>query len=202
LNLNNIKEILSQDTFIKLDTYHQINNKRISIKYKEKKLPNIILQNSKRNTLEDINNESFLGLNCIKKNFLKIPHHKKNKNKNKNLSEKKRHIFILDNITKFKNRIQMENEKKRRICSKCKKAALFKRDDLNFIRCLNCQNVFCKYCLKKYNNPNNLNKNFLCINCYRKRKKRIKLSILTKMKYEILLVFGGFFIVIIGFTKY
>ena len=31
---------------------------------------------------------------------------------------------------------------------------------------------------------------------------RLTISILTKMKYEILLVFGGFFIVIIGFTKY
>ena len=121
-----------KDTFIKLDTYHQINNKRISIKFNEKKLPNIILEHSKRNSLEAINNESFLGLNCLKKNFLKVPHN--NQNNNKNLFEKKRHVFKIDNITKFKNRIQMENEKKRRICSKCKKPALFKRDDLNYIR--------------------------------------------------------------------
>ena len=200
LNLNNIKGILTPDTFIKLDTYHQINNKRISIKFNEKKLPNIILEHSKRNSLEAINNESFLGLNCLKKNFLKVPHN--NQNNNKNLFEKKRHVFKIDNITKFKNRIQMENEKKRRICSKCKKPALFKRDDLNYIRCLNCQNVFCKYCLKKFNNSNNLYKNFFCIHCFRKRKKKIKFSCLTKMKYEILLVFGGFFTVIIGFTKY
>ena len=66
---------------------------------------------------------------------------------------------------------------------------------------LNCDNVFCKFCLKKFNNIYHRRK-FLCGHCYLKRKKRKKLNFLAKMKYEILLVFSGFFVVVIGFSKY
>ena len=203
LNLNNIKEILSQDTFIKLDTYQKINhnfNKMTSIKINEKIIPKLYAPKlNQRNSFETITNESCKGLNCLKSNFLNIPHNKKNKKKY--FSHKNKHILKIDNTTKFKHKIEQEKEKNNIICLKCKKPSLFKRDDLSFVRCLNCDNAFCKYCLKKFNNIYRRRK-FLCGHCYLKGKKRKKLNFLSKMKYEILLVFSGFFIVIIGFSKY
>ena len=203
LNLNNIKEILTQDTFIKLDTYQKINhnfNKMTSIKINEKIIPELYTPKLKpRNSIETITNESCKGLDCLKSNFLKIPHNKKNKKKC--FSHKNKHILKIDNSTKFKRKIEQEKEINNIRCLKCKKPSLFKRDDLSFIRCLNCDNVFCKFCLKKFNNIYHRRK-FFCGHCYLKRKKRKKLNFLSKMKYEILFVFSGFFVIIIGFSKY
>ena len=203
LNLNSIKEILSKETFIKLDTYQKINhnfNKMTSIKLNEKIIPKLFIPKlNQRNSFETITNESCKGLNCFKSNFLQIHPHKKNIKKH--LSHKNRHILKIDNSAKLRHSIQIEKEKNKIICTKCKKPSLFKRDDLSFIRCLNCDNVFCKFCLKKFNNPNH-RRYFICAHCYLKRKKRNKLSFLNKMKYEILFVFSGFFVFIIGFTKY
>ena len=203
LNLNNIKEILTQETFIKLETYQKIThdfNKMTSIKLSEKITPKLYTPKlNQRNSFETITNESCKGLYCLKSNFLKIPHNQKNKKKC--FSHKNKHILKIDNSTRFKRRIEQEKEKNKLICSKCKKPSLFKRDDLSFLRCLNCDNAFCKFCLKKFNNPNR-RRYFICGHCYLKRKKRKKLNFLAKMKFEILLVFSGFFVVIIGFTKY
>ena len=123
LNLNNIKEILSQDTFIKLDTYQKINhnfNKMTSIKINEKIIPKLYAPKlNQRNSFETITNESCKGLNCLKSNFLNIPHNKKNKKKY--FSHKNKHILKIDNTTKFKHKIEQEKEKNNIICIKCKK---------------------------------------------------------------------------------
>lgn len=205
LNLNSIKEILSKEAFIKLETYEKLNNnlnKRTSVNLIEKMVPNLNAPNSnKRNSFETISHESFKGLNCLKRNFFKIPKGKKHKNNHN--TKKKKHILKIDSNTKFKTRILKENEKNKIICSKCKKPSLFKRDDLTYIRCLNCDNIFCKFCLKKFNNAKRaFKRHYICGSCYSKRKKRPKLSFITKMKYEILLVFSGIFFVLIGFSKY
>ena len=208
LNLNNIKDILSRETYIKLDTYQRMNNnlnKLTSIKINEKLLQNLNTPKSmKRNSFETIsNNGSYKGLNCFKKNFLKIPHDNKYKNKNNNIIQRTKHILKIDNTSHFKNRIKLENEKNKNICLKCKNPSLFKRDDLTYIKCLNCDNVFCKYCFKRFNTSKKfLRRNVICSVCYQRKKKRRKASILAQIKIEILLVFSGFFAVIYGFSRY
>ena len=105
--MNNIKDILSRETFIKLDTYQRMNNnlnKLTSIKINEKLLQNLNTPKSmKRNSFETIsNNGSYKGLNCFKKNFLKIPHDNKYKNKNNNIIQRTKHILKIDNTSHFK----------------------------------------------------------------------------------------------------
>ena len=146
---------------------------------------------------------SYKGLNCFKKNFLKIPHDNKYKNKNNNFIQRTKHILKIDNTSHFKNRIKLENEKNKNICLKCKNPSLFKRDDLTYIKCLNCDNSFCKYCFKRFNTSKKfVRRNLICSVCYQRKKKRRKASILAQIKIEILLVFSGFFAVIYGFSRY
>ena len=207
INLNNLKDILSRETYIKLDTYRKISNnlnKLTTIKLNENIIPKIFTPKSnKRNSFETISNESYKGLNCLKKNFLKIPHNKKFNNKNNDFVQRTKHILKFDNSPRFKHRLKVEHEKSKIICSKCKEPSLFKRDDLTYIKCLNCGNVICKYCFKKLNNYKKFyTRNLLCGVCYARKKKRKKISIFTKINYEILFVFCGFFAVIIGFSIY
>ena len=207
LNLNSVKAILSRETYSKLDTYQKINNninKLTLIKTNEKFLQNINTPKSnKRNSFETISNESYKGLNCFKKNFLKIPNDKKIKNNNKDFVQRTKHILKIDDSPGFKHRLKMENERNEIICSKCKEPSLFKRDGLSYIKCLNCDNIICKYCLKKFNNYKKFNRrNLICSVCVLRKKKRKNRTALTKMKYEIFLIFSGFFAVIIGFSKY
>ena len=206
-NLNSLKEMLSSESFIKLETYQKINNnlnKLTLIKLNEKFLQNINgLESNKRNSFETITNESYKGLNCFKKNFLKIPHDNKYKNNNMNFVQRAKHILKINNSSYFKSRLKIENEKNQDICKKCKNPSLFKRDDLTFIKCLNCGSTFCKYCFKKFKTSNKFHRlNLFCSACYQRKRKRKKESKFNQMKIEILLVFSGFFAVIIGFSKY
>ena len=206
-NLNSIKEMLSQDTYIKLETYQKINNnlnKLTLVNLNENCLQNINTPKSnKRNSFETITNESYKGLNCFKKNFLKIPHDNKYKNNSMNFVQRTKHILKINNSSYFKSRIKIENEINQEICLKCKNPSLFKRDGLTFIKCLNCGSIFCKNCYKKYNTSKNFYRiNLICSACYQRKRKRKKESIFNKMKIEILLIFSGFFAVIIGFSKY
>ena len=207
VKLNSLKEILSRETYIKLDTYQKISNnlnKLTTIKINEKLLQNINTPKSnKRNSFETITNESYKGLNCFKKNFFKIPRDKKNKNNNNNYIQKTKHILKIDNTSQFKNRLRLENGKNKNICLKCKNSSLFKRDDLTYIKCLNCGSVFCKYCFKRfYISKKFIRRNLICSVCYQRKKKRKKISIINQIILEVLLVFGGFFLVVFGFSKY
>ena len=120
-----------------------------------------------------------------------------------NFVQRTKHILKINNSSYFKNRLKIENEKNQEICKKCKNPSLFKRDDLTFIKCLNCGSTSCKYCFKKFKTSNKFHRlNLFCSACYQRKRKRKKESKFNQMKIEILLVFSGFFAVIIGFSKY
>lgn len=200
LSLNNLKELLSKEDYNKIETFQKTNNKinkLTLIKYNEKYIPNLHNQIiNKRNSIETVSNESYKGLKNMKMNFFQIPHSKKNTN---NFVLKNIHILKFLNSTKFKNKIQIEREKNKILCSKCKNYSLFTREGLKFIRCLNCDYAFCKYCHKQIGKKIRI-RALICGICYGKRKKKLKKPFGTKLIYEFLLVFSGFFIAIIGFS--
>ena len=89
------------------------------------------------------------------------------------------HIIKVTDSTKFRIRVKNEKEIKKALCMKCKKSSLFSREDQNFIRCLNCGNVICKYCFKQLGekNENSIRKlNTIYAICYNHIKTPFKRS--------------------------
>lgn len=208
INLKDIKEFLSSESYTKIETCIKINKTKI--------INNISNENnlyefnennsSKRNstTIEFNNNDKIKKIKILKKNILKtqIP---KSFNKNNNLIHfvSKQHMLKISNFTRFKSTVKNEKEIKKVVCSKCGKFSLFSRDDQNFIKCLNCGYAICKYCFKQIESANTFRKlNSICGICYSRIKFYEKKSYFKKILYEILFVIGGYLVVLVGFSKY
>ena len=214
LILKDIKEILTNESYIKIETYMKINKTRIiNNQSLDKNLGDMNNENNdintnKRNstTMEInniINNESCKGIKKIKRNLIKIQIPKSKKKKKLINFALKQHMLKIDNLTRFKTKVKNEKEIKKIICLKCGKASLFSRDDQNFIRCLNCNNAICKYCFKQLESTNTLRAlNAICGVCYSGIRFRKKHSYAKKFFYEILFVICGLLAVWIGFSKY
>lgn len=209
LNMKDIKEILTPDTYQKIQTYmkidnnkERINNRYISI---DKKINDINLNIVKKNVGKLTNHDSFKALKPKKKHSLKSQIPISNRNNYALHLRIKQHIIKVTDSTRFKIRVKNEKEIKKALCMKCKKSSLFSREDQNFIRCLNCGNVICKYCFKQLGdkNDNNIRKlNTIYAICYNHIRIPSKKSQPKKVIYEILFIISGFLILWIGFSKY
>ena len=113
----------------------------------------------------------------------------------------KKHIIKSSNDIRFKSKVKNEKEIKKVICSKCGKSALFSRDDMTYIRCLNCCNSICKFCYRHLGSFN-IQINAICGVCLNQYKIHKKQTITNKFIYEIIYIISGFIIIWIGFSKY
>jgi CxxC motif-containing protein len=211
--LKDIKEILAPDTYQKIQTYMKIdmkfdNNKGIiNNRYKsiDKGINDINLNLIKKNMAKLANHDSFKALIPKKKHSLKSQIPISNKNDYAMHFRVKQHFIKLTNSKKFIIKVKNEKDIKKVVCMKCKKSSLFSREDQNFIRCLNCGNVICKYCFKQLGEKNNnsIRKlNTIYAICYNHIKIRTKKSKPKRIIYEILFIISGFLILWIGFSKY
>ena len=113
----------------------------------------------------------------------------------------KKHIIKSSNDTRFKSKVKNEKEMKKVICSKCNKSALFSRDDMSYIRCLNCYNAICKFCYRHLGSYN-IQINAICGMCFNQYRFRKKQTKINKFIFEIIYIISGFIILWIGFSKY
>jgi hypothetical protein len=113
----------------------------------------------------------------------------------------KRHIIKSSNNIRFKSKVKNEKEMKKVICSKCSKSALFSRDNMAFIRCLNCGNAICKFCFRHLSSYN-IKINAICGICFNQYRFHKNQTITNKFIFEIIYIISGFIIVWIGFSKY
>ena len=213
LNLKDLKEILTPDTYQKIQTYIKIdmkfdNNKGIiNNRYKsiDKGINDINLNLIKKNMAKLANHDSFKVLVPKKKHSLKSQIPISNKNDYAMHFRVKQHFIKLTNSKKFIIKVKNEKDIKKVVCMKCKKSSLFSREDQNFIRCLNCGNVICKYCFKQLGEKNNngIRKlNTIYAICYNHIKIPTKKSKPKRIIYQILFIISGFLILWIGFSKY
>jgi hypothetical protein len=110
------------------------------------------------------------------------------------------HVIKIGGSSKFNRAVRRFNELKNIFCSQCNKSALFSVKNKPFIKCLNCGIALCKFCYKKYdyyhfirNNPKAC-RVFFRTHINGKNLKYIYL-------YQLLYIFGGFFILYIGFSR-
>ena len=137
----------------------------------------------------------------IRKNdlFLKKLTKKYQSNLDKDLVNK--HILKLSGSSKFFKAIRKINEFKNTFCSQCNKACLFPVRNKPFLRCLNCGFANCKFCFKKYDYFHFIRNNaracrvFFRSHIIGRRQKYIYF-------YQFLYILGGFFVLLIGFTKF
>jgi hypothetical protein len=113
----------------------------------------------------------------------------------------KRNIIKSSNDIRFKSKVKNEKEMKKVICSKCGKSALFSRDKMAYIRCLNCGNAICKFCYRHLS-PCNIQINAICGICFNQIRFHKNQTITNKFIFEIIYIISGFIIVWIGFSKY
>ena len=113
----------------------------------------------------------------------------------------KKHIIKRSNDIRFKSKVKNEKEMKKVICSKCGKSALFSRDDMTYIRCLNCCNAICKFCYRHLGSYN-IQINAICGICLNQYRFHKNQTITNKFIYEIIYIISGFIIIWIGFSKY
>ena len=208
LNLKDIKEILTPDTYQKIQTYLKIDNNKEKINNRYKSIDkgsNDKNLNLVKHMAKLTNHDSFKALVPKKKHSLKSQIPISNSNNYSMHFKVKQHIIKLTDSTKFRIRVKNEKEIKKALCMKCKKSSLFSREDQNFIRCLNCGNVICKYCFKQLGekNENSIRKlNTIYAICYNHIKTPFKRSKSKKIIYQILFIVSGFLILWIGFSKY
>ena len=116
----------------------------------------------------------------------------------KDLSNK--HIIKLSGSSKFIKAVRKINEIKNTFCSQCNKASLFPVKNKPFIKCLNCGFSICKFCFKKYDYFHFVRNNakacrvFFRANIIGRRQKYVYF-------YQLLYIFAGFLVLLIGFTK-
>ena len=206
LNLKEIKEILTQDSFLKVEVFSKLNNTKI-IPKKDfnnnfEDINDVNTKRNSKNTVEINNNDSDRKIKIVKKNMLKTQIPKSNNNNNILHFVVKKHMLKVSDYTRFKSRVKNEKEMKKIVCSKCGKSALFSREDQNFVRCLNCGNAICKYCHKKLDPENTLRKlNSICGTCYSRIKFNKEKSCFKKFLYEILFIISGYLVLLFGLSK-
>jgi hypothetical protein len=210
LNLKYIKEILTPDTYQKIQTFMKIDNSKERINNRYQSIDKVSNNDNnlnilKKNMAKLTNHDSFKALIPKKKHSLKSQIPISNRYNYSMHFRVKQHIIKVTDSTKFRIRVKNEKEIKKALCMKCKKSSLFSREDQNFIRCLNCGNVICKYCFKQLGqkNDNSIRKlNTIYAICYNHIKIPSKKSKPKKIIYEILFIVSGFLILWIGFSKY
>lgn len=209
LNMKDLKEILNPDTYQKIQTFMNIDNNKGKINNRyasnDKLGNNVNLNLIKKNMAKLTNHDSFKALIPKKKNSLKSQIPISNRNNYSIHFRIKQHIIKVSDSTKFRMRVKNEKEIKKALCMKCKKSSLFSRDDQNFIRCLNCGNVICKYCFKQLGekNENSIRKlNTIYAICYNHIRIPSKKSKPKRIIYEMLFMVSGFLILWIGFSKH
>ena len=205
LNLNEIKEFLNPDAYIKIQAYNNLNNERKKSNSIDKSnIDNNNFIKSNINIMDINKNNNIKGFKELKKKFLKTQIPISNRNRNYTMHFMlKQHMIKISDSTRFKTRVKNEKEIKKVICSKCGKTALFTREDQNYIRCLNCENVICKFCYKQLGSNKSLRDlQSICGICYNNIKIKKNKSIIKKFLYEVLFIISGFFMVWIGFSKY
>lgn len=110
------------------------------------------------------------------------------------------HVIKIGGSSKFNRAVRRFNELKNIFCSQCNKSALFSVKNKPFIKCLNCGIALCKFCYKKYDyNHFTRNNAKACRVFFRAHitGKNVKYIYL----YQLLYIFGGFFILYIGFSR-
>ena len=88
------------------------------------------------------------------------------------------------------------------ICSRCGQPALFGRNCRDYVKCLNCLQMICKYCCKDYDDEHlNIRNENHCKVYFRSWKKRPKIQFDKQILAQLLFFIVGAIVVIIGFTK-
>ena len=184
LLLNDIKSFLNPEIISKIQTH---------------------IKNNKSNKINFINNDNYESSNIERgvRNFIfksQITNSINKSNYSLHFMIKK-HIIKNSNDTRFKSKVKNEKEMKKVICSKCSKSALFSRDNMTYIRCLNCCNAICKFCYRHLDSYN-IQINAICGLCFNEYRFHKKQTITHKFIFEIIYIISGFIIVWIGFSKY
>ena len=112
----------------------------------------------------------------------------------------KKHFIKIGAISKFNRAIKKVNELKNIYCSSCHKPSLFLVKNKPFIKCLNCGFSICKFCYKQYNYLHLLRNNESSCRVFFRTKVNLKFTKYIYL-YQFLYIFGGFFVLYIGFTK-
>ena len=112
----------------------------------------------------------------------------------------KKHFIKIGAISKFNRAIKKINELKNIYCSSCNKPSLFLVKNKPFIKCLNCGFSICKFCYKQYNYLHLLRNNENSCRVFFRTKVNLKFTKYIYL-YQFLYIFGGFFVLYIGFTK-
>jgi len=112
----------------------------------------------------------------------------------------KKHIIKIGAVSKFNRVIKKVNELKNIYCSSCHKPSLFLVKNKPFIKCLNCGFSICKFCYKQYNYLHLLRNNENSCRVFFRTKVNLKFTKFIYL-YQFLYIFGGFFVLYIGFTK-
>ena len=181
--VNEIKEILPKITYEKFikKSLEEVNEDIDEIK----EIPEVNEETQNRK-LKDLGAATFLH----KLTFLKNSGDLKNKN-----------ILKIENQDKFRKTVRKVYELKNIICVECGKPALFTKKDEAYIRCLNCGDLTCKFCHKKYNFWH-LSKGFeSSCKIYNRYSVQIGKPLGMKYFYFYLAQLLGIFIILIGFSK-
>ena len=112
----------------------------------------------------------------------------------------KKHFIKIGAISKFNRAIKKINELKNIYCSSCNKPSLLLVKNKPFIKCLNCGFSICKFCYKQYNYLHLLRNNENSCRVFFRTKVNLKFTKYIYL-YQFLYIFGGFFVLYIGFTK-
>jgi hypothetical protein len=112
----------------------------------------------------------------------------------------KKHYIKIGAVSKFNRAIKKVNELKNIYCSSCNKPSLFLVKNKPFIKCLNCGFSICKFCYKEYNYLHLLRNNENSCRVFFRTKINLKFTKFIYL-YQFLYIFGGFFVLYIGFTK-
>ena len=87
-------------------------------------------------------------------------------------------------------------------CFSCGYPALFGRNCRDYVKCLNCLQLICKYCCKAYDDDHlNIRSGNYCKVYFRTVKKKKTLSMNKKMLSQLLFILVGVLVLLIGFTK-
>ena len=180
--VNEIRELLPEVTYKKFikNSFEAINDDIDEIK----EIPEVEEENQHRK-LKD------LGATFLHKlTFLKNSGELTNKN-----------ILKIENQDKFKNTVTKVHELKNIMCVECGKPALFSKIDDVYVRCLNCGNLTCKYCHKKYNSLHLIKGTESSCKIYYRYSIPIGKPLSIKYFYLYLAQLFGIFIILIGFSR-
>ena len=88
------------------------------------------------------------------------------------------------------------------ICFKCQKPALFGKNCRDYVKCLNCELLICKYCSKEYNDDHlNIRSDTYCKVYFRTNKIIKKIPVQKQAQYQLAFFIVGYLFLLVGIPK-